>query len=81
MKYRGLVISFLAMIFLLPSALCAHGVKRKGETGGIVVTAEYDTGEAMSYAKVKILAPGTEMDASVSFLIREAIGRWWRMME
>jgi nickel transport protein len=48
-------------IFLVPSLLCAHGVMGKVDTGGIVVTAQYDTGEPMSYAKVRISAPGVEL--------------------
>ncbi|MBW2346005.1 MAG: carboxypeptidase regulatory-like domain-containing protein [Deltaproteobacteria bacterium] len=31
------------------------------DTGGMVVSAQYDTGEPMSYAKVKIAAPGTKL--------------------
>jgi len=58
MKYKGLMIPLLAATLLLPSAVYAHRVEGKVETGAIVVTAHYDTGEPMSYAKVKILAPG-----------------------
>ena len=61
MKYKGLMISFLAMIFLLPPAVYAHAVRGKISAGGLVVTAEYDTGEPMSHAKVKILAPGAKL--------------------
>ena len=61
MKYKGLMPLFLAVIFLLPSRLYGHGVTGKVDAGGMVVTAEYDTGEAMSYAKVKISAPGEEL--------------------
>lgn len=46
------------------SIACAnyvHGVNGKVDAGGIVVTAEYDSGEAMSYAKVKISAPGAKI--------------------
>lgn len=49
------------VIFLVPSLLYAHGVMGKVDTGGIVVTAQYDTGEPMSYAKVRISAPGAEL--------------------
>ena len=58
MKYKALIFLFLAMIFLPPTLLYAHGVKGTVEKGGIVVTAKYDTGEAISYARVKISAPG-----------------------
>ena len=49
------------MIFLPLPLLYAHGVKSTVEKGGIVVTAQYDTGEAMSYARVKISAPGARL--------------------
>ncbi len=85
MRYNELAILFLTMTFFPPSALYAHGVRRKVETGGIVVSAEYDTGEPMSYAKVKILAPGvkvifqsgrTDRNAdSASSPIHQAIGK------
>jgi len=36
---------FLGVIFLLPCVIYAHGVRGKvGVVGGIVVTAQYDTG-------------------------------------
>jgi len=46
---------------MLPSRLHAHGVTSKIDTGGIVVSAMYDTGEAMDYARVTILAPGANL--------------------
>lgn len=49
------------MIFLLPSMLWAHGVRGKVAAGGMAVGAQYDTGEPMSYARVKISAPGAEL--------------------
>ena len=49
------------VIFLVPSLLCAHGVMGKVDAGGVVVSAEYDSGEPMSYAKVRISAPGAEL--------------------
>ena len=53
---------FLAgMIFLLPPGPYAHGVKGKVDSGGVVITAQYDTGEAMSYARVNISAPGARV--------------------
>jgi nickel transport protein len=61
MKYKGLMPLFLAVIFLLPLRLYGHGVTGKVHAGGMVVSAEYDTGEAMSYAKVKVSAPGAEL--------------------
>jgi len=61
MKYRALMIFSLAMILSLPSLLCAHGVSGKIDTGGFVITAEYDTGDPISYAMVKISAPGAKL--------------------
>ena len=46
---------------MLPSLLHAHGVTSKIDTGGIVVSAMYDTGEAMDYARVTISAPGANL--------------------
>jgi nickel transport protein len=63
MKYRSLIFSFLAMAAISPALLYAHGVTSKIDTGGIVVSALYDTGEAMDYAKVTISAP----DANLKF--------------
>jgi nickel transport protein len=61
MRYKGLMMVFLAMIFLRPPFLYGHGARGEVGSGGIVVSAEYDTGEPMSYAKVKISAPGAEL--------------------
>ena len=61
MKYRSLILSFLAMAVMSPILLYAHGVTGKIDTGGIVVSALYDTGEAMDYAKVTISAPGANL--------------------
>lgn len=59
--YKGLITSLLAIISLVPYQLCAHGVRGKVDSGGVVVIAEYDTGEPMSYAKVNILAPKAKL--------------------
>jgi len=61
MRYRALMIFMSGMIFLVPSLLHGHGAMGKVDAGGIAVTAQYDTGEAMSYAKVNISAPGAEL--------------------
>jgi nickel transport protein len=63
MKYRSWIFSFLAIAAMSPALLYAHGVTSKIDTGGIVVSALYDTGEVMDYAKVTILAP----DANLKF--------------
>jgi len=61
MKYRSLIFFFLIIALILPSRLHAHGVTSKIDTGGIVVSAMYDTGEAMDYARVTISAPGANL--------------------
>ena len=61
MKYRSLTFFFFIMAVMLPSLLYAHGVTSKIDTGGIVVSAMYDTGEAMDYARVTISAPGANL--------------------
>jgi len=58
---RWTVVFISGLISLLPAELCAHGVIGKVDAGGVVVTSEYDTGEPMSYAKVKISAPGAKL--------------------
>ncbi|MCD6184244.1 MAG: carboxypeptidase regulatory-like domain-containing protein [Deltaproteobacteria bacterium] len=61
MKYKKLTIYLWAVFFLLPILAHAHGVKGRISSGGIVVIAEYDTGEPMSYARVKISAPAAKL--------------------
>lgn len=51
----------VAMLLFCSSLLYAHGVRGKTGKGGIVVIAEYTTGEPMSYAKVNISAPGSKL--------------------
>jgi nickel transport protein len=58
------LICFFAFMLMTQTAnLYAHGVQSSVDQGGIVIAARYDTGEVMSYAKVKITAP----DAALSF--------------
>jgi nickel transport protein len=52
---------FLVLFGLLPSLGNAHGAKGTVRDGGIIVSAVYDSGEPMSYAKVKISAPQAEL--------------------
>jgi nickel transport protein len=61
MKHSKTTLFALMIIFISPALLFAHGVKGTVQEGGLVVTAQYDTGEAMSYARVSIAAPGTEL--------------------
>jgi nickel transport protein len=53
------IIFFAIVIFMMPCLTHAHSVKGTVDKGGIAVTAKYNSGEAMSYARVKISAPGT----------------------
>lgn len=56
-KYFTEVIIVLALIN--PGDLLAHGITRTIEQGkSMVVTALYDDGEPISYASVKVFAPG-----------------------
>lgn len=61
MKFRKLIFCFLAMAAMSPVLLYAHGVTSKIDTGGIVVSAMYDTGESMDYARVTISAPDAKL--------------------
>jgi len=61
MKFRKLIFCFLAMAAMSPVLLYAHGVTSKIDTGGIVVSAMYDTGESMDYARVTISAPNAKL--------------------
>jgi nickel transport protein len=61
MKYKNMIFYFVIMAVLLPAPVYAHGVMGKTGTGGIVVRAMYDTGEAMDYARVTVLAPGANL--------------------
>ena len=61
MKYKRLTIYLLVVFFLFPFLIHAHGVKGKVDSGGIVVSAEYDDGKPMSYARVKILPPAAKL--------------------
>ncbi len=55
------ITTIIALIFIFPTSVYAHGVMGKVGKGGIVVTAQYDTGEPMSYAKVEISAPDSKL--------------------
>ncbi|MBW2095226.1 MAG: hypothetical protein JRI80_10080 [Deltaproteobacteria bacterium] len=52
----------LLILALISSPLYAHGVKGTIDRGGICITAQYDTDEVMSYAKVTIRPPGKGLD-------------------
>ena len=56
MKCKEIMVLSLLISAFSCSAF-AHGVEGKVGAGGVVVAAHYDSGEPMSYAKVKIVAP------------------------
>ncbi len=59
MKHSIQLAFIAAAIMLLPGGLLAHGITRTIEQGkSMVVTALYDDGEPISYASVKVFAPG-----------------------
>lgn len=57
MRILSLLFSFL---FLVSSAW-AHGLKGEIGRGGIVITAQYENNEPISYAKVEIFAPNSKI--------------------
>jgi nickel transport protein len=61
MKHPGLTIFVFILAILFSRLLHAHGVQGTVGNGGIVIMAQYDSGEAMSYARVSIEAPGAEL--------------------
>jgi nickel transport protein len=61
MKYKRWMFYFLTMVAMSPGLVYAHGVTSKVDTGGIIVSALYDTGEAMDYAKATIFAPDSNL--------------------
>ncbi len=61
MKYTSLTIFVSILAILFPGLLHAHGVQGTVRNGGIVVMAQYDSSEAMSYAKVSIAAPEAKL--------------------
>ena len=60
-QYGSLVL--LMLLSQIPTLGHAHGVNGTMEKGGgICITAQYDTDEAMSYARVTIRSPGGGLD-------------------
>ena len=57
----ALFVCFLTLLWFIPGSVFAHGVEGTVQEGGLTVTALYGSGEPMSYAKVKIAAPGAEL--------------------
>ncbi len=61
-EMRASIISCVIIILFFAVGVSAHGVDGEAVHGcGIIVTAEYDTGEPMSYAKVEIYAPNSKL--------------------
>ena len=58
---RKMIVFFSTIILFLPFNLFAHGVKGKIDYGAVVITALYDTGEGMCYAKVNVMAPEVQL--------------------
>ena len=51
-----IIIVFIVILAAYPLKGMAHGVRGKVTYGGVIVKAEYTTGEPMSYAKIVITA-------------------------
>ena len=60
---RSLFLIIVTMSVYVPASALSHGTKSAVEQGGLTVSAQYDTGEPMDYAKVTISAP----DATLPF--------------
>jgi nickel transport protein len=63
MKTRLRYIPFLIWSLLPAASLHAHGVQGRIDSGAVVVSAAYDSGEPVRYAKVTISGP----DSKVAF--------------
>jgi nickel transport protein len=74
----------LLMVLLFPWQVLAHGVEGTVQPGGLAVAFQYSSGEAMSYAKVTILSPGTSQPFQVGHADKngrfcfypDALGQW-----
>lgn len=55
----------LLMVLLLSSQVVAHGVEATVQPGGLAVACRYSSGEVMDYAKVTVLAPGSNQPFQV----------------
>lgn len=53
------------MVLIFSSQVFPHGVEGTVQTGGVAVAFRYSSGEAMSYAKVTVLSPGTSQTFQV----------------
>lgn len=61
MRLGIIITTFSISLMMYPLVCMAHGVRGEIASGGIVVIAEYDTGEPMDYAKVDISAPNSKL--------------------
>ena len=62
-RMRSILIMLWVIFIFFPLNVYAHGVEGEVSSfaGGIVVTAKYDTGELMSYAKVEVYAADSKL--------------------
>lgn len=59
MELRLLSIAWIMLLLahIFPPRVLAHGVEGTVQPGGLAVSFQYSSGEAMSYAKVNVLTP------------------------
>ena len=59
LKQKIIIMALIVMASINTGSLLAHGITRTIEQGkSMVITAYYDDGEPISYASVKVFAPG-----------------------
>ncbi len=86
LKQKIIIMALIVMASINTGSLLAHGITRTIEQGkSMVITAYYDDGEPISYASVKVFAPGnketeyqngrTDRNGRFAFVPSEA-GRW-----
>lgn len=61
MKRSLFLIIVTVCLYILPVSALSHGTKSAVEQGGLAVSAQYDTGEPMDYAKVTISGPDAKL--------------------
>lgn len=79
-----ITIVFIVILAAYPFKSMAHGVRGEVASGGVVVKAEYTTGDPMSYAKVEITAPDKKIPFQIGRTDRngrfcffpDTIGKW-----
>jgi nickel transport protein len=87
MKRRWLFSGYgvmLLVVLMFPRQVLAHGVEGDVQPGGLTVGCRYNTGEALSYAKVTVKSPATPQTFQVGNTDRngrfcffpDALGEW-----